>query len=170
MVLGAKFMVSPNFDTRTQVAILVESPMPNTGNKALGINGLAPSARLLISEQLGQRYGLEANFGFSQPGLKVADIEKGQFLGTLALNGPLTSKTGFFVEGYGAGRAALTTGTTAGLYWRPVPQAEARCERGPRAGRHCQGHRHGRRWLGGEAGQIKNPAISCALMAGFFIR
>ncbi|OGX88224.1 hypothetical protein BEN47_09035 [Hymenobacter lapidarius] len=122
VVLGAKFMVSPNFDTRTQVAILVESAMPNTGNRALATNSLAPSARLLISEQLGQRYGLEANFGFSQPGLKVADIEKGQFLGTLALNGPLTSKTGFFVEGYGAGRSSLTTGTTAGLYWRPVPQ------------------------------------------------
>ena len=122
VVLGAKFMVSPNFDTRTQVAILVESPVPNTGNHALAIKGLAPSARLLVSEQIGQRYGLEANFGFSQPGMRVVDIEKGQFLGTLALNGPITSKTGFFVEGYGTGRSALTSGTTAGLYWRPVPQ------------------------------------------------
>jgi hypothetical protein len=122
LVVGAKFMISPNYDTRTQVALLVESPMPNTGAKELQTKGLAPSARLLISEQLGQRYGLEANFGFSQPGLTVADIEKGQFLGTLALNGAITDKTGFFVEGYGTGRAALTSGTTAGLYWRPVPQ------------------------------------------------
>ncbi|WP_157781124.1 transporter [Hymenobacter sedentarius] len=123
VVVGAKFMISPNYDTRTQVALLVESPIPNTGSEALAAKTLAPSARLLVSEQLGQRYGIEANFGFSQPGMKAADIEKGQFLGTLALNGAITNKTGFFVEAYGTGRSVLTSGTTAGLYWRPVPQA-----------------------------------------------
>ena len=123
VVVGAKFMISPNYDTRTQVALLIESPVPNTGSDALAAKKLAPGGRLLISEQIGQRYGLEANFGFSQPGMAVADIEKGQFLGTLALNGAITDKAGFFVEAYGTGRSVLTSGTTAGLYWRPVPQA-----------------------------------------------
>ena len=120
VVAGAKFMVTPNYDTRTQVALLVESVVPNTGGPALAAKGLAPSARVLVSEQLGERYGLEANFGFSQPGLKVADIQKGQFLGSLALNGALGAKSGFFVEGYGTGRSSLTAGATAGLYWRPI--------------------------------------------------
>ena len=121
VVVGAKFMVSPNYDTRTQVAILVESAIPGTGVPALRANTWAPGGRLLVSEQLGQRYGLEANFGFSQAGLTVKDLEKGQFLGTLALNGALSGQTGFFVEAYGNGRSTLSTGTTAGLYWRPVP-------------------------------------------------
>ncbi|SFP96954.1 transporter [Hymenobacter arizonensis] len=120
LVVGSKFMISPNYDTRTQVAILVESPLPGTGSKELAVKGLAPSGRLLVSQQIGERYGLEANFGFSQPGLRVADIEKGQFIGTLALNGPISDKTGFFVEGYGIGRGQLNTGATAGLYWRPI--------------------------------------------------
>jgi len=122
VVAGAKFMISPNYNTRTQVAILVESPVPNTGSQGLAAKKLAPSGRLLVSEQLGQRYGLEANFGFSQPGLTVAEIQKGQFLGSLALNGALSDKTGFFVEAYGSGRSVLTSGATAGLYWRPAPQ------------------------------------------------
>ncbi|MBF9237985.1 hypothetical protein I2I05_11325 [Hymenobacter sp. BT683] len=121
VVLGSKFMISPNYDTRTQIALLVESPMPSTGDKELAVKGLAPSGRLLVSQQIGQRYGLEANFGFSQPGLTVADISKGQFLGSLALNGAIGDKTGFFVEAYGSGRGTLNTGTTAGLYWRPLP-------------------------------------------------
>ena len=120
-VLGAKFMVSPNYDTRTQVAILVESAIPGTGAQGQRTNTWGPGGRLLVSEQLGERYGLEANFGFSQRGLTAKDLTKGQFLGTLALNGPVGNKAGFFVEAYGSGRAALTTGTTAGLYWRPVP-------------------------------------------------
>ena len=74
-----------------------------------------------MSEQIGERFGLEANFGFSQRGLKVKDLEAGQFLGTLALNGPLGHQAGFFAEAYGSGRATLSTGTTAGLYFRPVP-------------------------------------------------
>ncbi|WP_152560139.1 transporter [Hymenobacter sp. IS2118] len=122
MVVGAKFMISPNYDTRTQVALLVESAMPGTGSKELAVKGLAPSGRLLVSQQLGQRYGLEANLGFSQPGLTVADISKGLFLGSLALNGAITAKTGFFVEAYGSGRGTLNSGTTAGLYWQPLPQ------------------------------------------------
>lgn len=120
LVVGAKFMASPNYDTRTQVAVLVESPVPRTGAGGLAAPQLAPAARLLVSEQIGQRFGLEANFGFRQTGLTVADLKRGQFLGTLALNGPLGPKAGFFIEGYGSGRAALATGGTAGLYWRPA--------------------------------------------------
>lgn len=121
VVVGAKFMLSPNYDTRTQVAILAESALPNSGSAGLRQRGWAPSGRLLVSQQLGERFGLEGNFGFSQPGLRVQDLEKGQFLGTLALNGPLSTKTGFFIEAYGYGRQALSTGTTTGLYYRPVP-------------------------------------------------
>ena len=121
VVVGAKFMLSPNYDTRTQVALLVESALPNTGATGLRSSTWGPGGRLLVSQQLGERFGLEGNFGFSQRGLTVKDLGKGQFLGTLALNGPLTPKTGFFVEAYGSGRANLSTGTTAGLYYRPVP-------------------------------------------------
>ena len=120
-VVGAKFMLSPNYNTRTQVAILAESAVPNSGSPDLRQRGWAPSGRLLVSQQLGERFGLEGNFGFSQPGLQVQDLQKGQFLGTLALNGPLSARTGFFVETYGYGRQALSTGTTTGLYYRPVP-------------------------------------------------
>ncbi|MDB5236583.1 MAG: hypothetical protein JWR44_3576 [Hymenobacter sp.] len=121
VVVGAKFMISPNYDTRTQVAILVESAVPNTGSEGLKGSKWGPGGRLLVSEQIGERYGLEANFGFSQQGLTVKDMEKGQFLGTLALNGPIGEKSGFFVEAYGSGRSSLSTGTTAGLYFRPAP-------------------------------------------------
>ena len=120
-VVGAKFMLSPNYDTRTQVAILAESALPNSGSPGLRQRGWAPAGRLLVSQQLGERFGLEGNFGFSQPGLRVQDLEKGQFLGTLALNGPLSAKTGFFIEAYGYGRQSLSTGTTTGLYYRPAP-------------------------------------------------
>ena len=122
VVVGAKFMVSPNYDTRTQVAILVESAVPGTGSLGLRGTSWGPGGRLLVSEQFGQRFGLEANLGFSQHGLKMTDAQKGQFLGTLALNGPIGDKAGFFVEAYGSGRASLSTGTTAGLYFRPLPQ------------------------------------------------
>jgi hypothetical protein len=121
VVVGAKFMLSPNYDTRTQVAILVETPLPKTGSEGLAATRFAPGGRLLISQQIGQRYGLEANFGFSQQGLTVADMEKGQFLGSLALKGAISDKAGYFVEAYGAGRKALSTGATAGLYYRPFP-------------------------------------------------
>jgi hypothetical protein len=121
VVVGAKFMLSPNYDTRTQVAILVESAVPGTGSVGLRGSKWGPGGRLLVSEQLGERFGLEANLGFSQRGLTVKDMEKGQFLGTLALNGALSEKTGFFVEAYGYGRAGLSTGTTTGLYFRPIP-------------------------------------------------
>ena len=121
-VVGVKLMLSPNYNTRTQVAVLVESALPNTGSIGLRRSTWGPGGRLLVSEQLGERYGLEANFGFSQRGMTVKDIHDGQFLGTLALNGPLTRSTGFFVEAYGVGRATLNTGTTGGLYWRPAPQ------------------------------------------------
>jgi hypothetical protein len=119
-VVGAKLMLSPNYNTRTQVAILAETAVPNTGSAGLRSSTWAPAARLLVSEQIGERFGLEANFGFNQPGVTTADISKGQFLGTLALNGPLSQKAGFFVEAYGYGRSGLNTGTTAGLYIRPV--------------------------------------------------
>lgn len=121
VVVGAKFMLSPNYNTRTQVAILVETAVPGSGSQGLRRNQWGPGGRLLVSEQLGQRFGLEANLGFSQHGLTVADMEKGQFLGTLALNGPLSKQAGFFVEAYGYGRSNLSAGTTAGLYFRPIP-------------------------------------------------
>ncbi|MBD2722730.1 transporter [Hymenobacter armeniacus] len=120
-VIGTKLMISPNYDTRTQVAIMVESAVPGTGSAALKATTWAPTGRLLVSEQLGERFGLEGNFGFSQPGITTADISKGQFLGSLALNGPLSQKAGFFVEAFGYGRSGLNMGTTAGLYIRPVP-------------------------------------------------
>ncbi|WP_345235748.1 transporter [Hymenobacter saemangeumensis] len=119
-VAGAKFMLSPNYDTPTQVAILVETEVPQTGSTDLKATKFTPAGRLLVSQQLGERFGLEGNFGFSQRGITVADMEKGQYLGSLALNGPLGDKAGFFVEAYGSGRAALSTGTTAGLYYRPA--------------------------------------------------
>ncbi|HEX8330032.1 MAG TPA: transporter [Hymenobacter sp.] len=122
VVIGTKLMLSPNYDTRTQVAILVESSVPKTGGQGLRTTTWGPSGRLLVSEQLGERFGLEGNFGFSQPGLTVADMNKGQFLGTLALNGPLGDRAGFFVEGYGYGRGAISTGATTGLYFRPIPE------------------------------------------------
>lgn len=118
LLAGVKLMLSPNPDTRTQVALLAETTIPNTGKHAGA--GWAPGARLLVGQQIGQRYGLEANFGFSQGGLTLKDTEKGRFLGSLSLNGPLGEHAGFFVEAYGQGRSALNTGTTAGLYWRPV--------------------------------------------------
>ncbi len=121
LVVGTKLMLSPNYDTRTQVALLVETAVPGTGALLVRQLHWAPASRLLVSEQIGQRFGLEANLGFGQPGLTLADTERGQFLGTLALNGPLGERAGFFVEGYGAGRGGLNTGTTAGLYWRPQP-------------------------------------------------
>ena len=119
LLVGAKLMLSPNPDTRTQVAALLETTMPGTGQQAGA--GWAPAARLLVGQQLGQRFGLEGNFGFAQPGIKMQDIKRGQFMGSLNLNGPLSSRTGFVLEAYGQGRTALSTGTTAGLYWRPVP-------------------------------------------------
>lgn len=122
LVVGTKLMLSPNYDTRTQVALLVETAIPGTGAQGLAPPHWAPAGRLLVSEQLGQRFGLEANLGFGQEGLTLADTERGLFLGTLALNGPLGNHAGFFVEAYGTGRAALTTGATAGLYWRPGPR------------------------------------------------
>jgi len=119
--VGAKFMISSNYDTRFQAAILAETAVPGTGSPALRASSFTPSARLLLSQQLGERFGLEGNFGFGQRGITTADIKQGQYLGTLALNGAIGQKTGFFVEAYGAGRTDLTTGTTAGLYFRPVP-------------------------------------------------
>ncbi|WP_201981044.1 transporter [Hymenobacter rubidus] len=120
-VVGAKFMLSPNYNTRTQVAILVESAVPGTGSQGLRATTWGPGGRLLVSEQIGQRFGLEANFGFSQRGITLKDTDNGQFMGSLALNGPITNMAGFFVEAYGVGNSSFNTGTTAGLYVRPVP-------------------------------------------------
>ena len=139
LVVGAKFMVSPNYDTRTQVAILIESPVPTTGSLGRQVTSWGAGGRLLVSEQIGERYGLEANFGYSQRNLTVAEMKNGQFLGTLAFNGPVSNKAGFFVEAYGMGRTALTTGATTGLYWRPLPALRldvtmGRAVSGPAAG------------------------------------
>ena len=40
-------------------------------------------------------------------------------VGSLALTAPIGNKAGYFVEAYGRGRAELTSGATAGLYYRP---------------------------------------------------
>jgi len=58
--VGTKLMLSPNYDTRTQVALLVETAVPGTGAQPLRQLHWAPAARLLVSEQIGQRFGLEA--------------------------------------------------------------------------------------------------------------
>lgn len=121
VTVGAKFMLSSNYNTRSQAALLVETEVRGTGSPAMRAATYAPSARLLVSQQLGERFGLEGNVGFAQRGLTTADIKRGQYLGSLALNGAIGQKTGFFVEAYGSGRTDLTTGTTAGLYFRPVP-------------------------------------------------
>ena len=142
LLVGAKLMLSPNPDTRTQVALLAETTVPGTGQRAGA--GWAPAARLLVGQQLGRRFGLEANFGFSQRGLTTQAIERGLFLGSLLLNGPLGEHAGFFIEAYGQGRAALSTGTTAGLCWRPAPSLRldvnaGRLLGGPAAGSHTLG-------------------------------
>ncbi|RZK20810.1 MAG: hypothetical protein EOO56_12205 [Hymenobacter sp.] len=118
VTVGTKLMLTPDRASRFQASLLVEAALPNTGSAGLR-SKIAPGGRLLLSQQLGRRAALEGNFGFTQYGLTAADVSRGQYLGSLALTAPLTNQAGYFVEGYGRGRDQLTTGATAGLYYRP---------------------------------------------------
>ncbi|UYZ60645.1 transporter [Hymenobacter latericus] len=121
LTLGAKWLASTRQDARSQVVFLTELTLPKTGDQSLHLAKPLAAARALVSQQIGRRYGLEANLGFSQSGFRAADTKQGQFLYTLALNGPLGKRFGFFAEGYGTGRGSYQYGTTAGLNWRPLP-------------------------------------------------
>ncbi|MGI4834769.1 MAG: hypothetical protein ACRYFK_15040 [Janthinobacterium lividum] len=119
LVVGTKLMLTADRAARFQAAMLLETALPGTGQNGLRRSTWAPGGRLLLSQQLGRRAALEGNFGFSQQGLTVADALSGQYLGSLALTAPLGNQAGYFVEAYGRGRQELTTGATAGLYYRP---------------------------------------------------
>ncbi len=123
LTVGTKLMLTPDRASRFQVALLAEVSVPNTGQNGLRRSTWAPAGRLLVSQQLGRRAALEGNFGFVQSGLTLTDIFNGQiggqYIGSLALTAPLTNQAGYFVEAYGRGRDDLTTGATAGLYYRP---------------------------------------------------
>jgi hypothetical protein len=123
LTVGAKLMLTPDRASRFQATLLIESALPNTGQNGLRRSSWAPAGRLLLSQQLGRRAALEGNFGFVQSGLTLADVFNGelsgQYIGSLALTAPLGDKAGYFLEGYGRGRAQLTSGATAGLYYRP---------------------------------------------------
>lgn len=121
LTVGAKWLASTRQDSRSQVVLLTELTLPKTGEPSLHLAKPLASARALVSQQIGQRFGLETNLGFSQSGFRAADTKEGQFLYTLALNGPVTNKVGFFVEGYGTGRQSFSHGGTLGLNWRPLP-------------------------------------------------
>lgn len=122
LTIGAKFLASTVPNARSQVVLLGELTLRN-GDASYLNKILEPGARLLISQQLGQRYGLEANLGFRQRGFKAADTKRGTYLGTLALNGPLGDNFGFFAEAYTTWQQGTDPlpGGTAGLYWRPLP-------------------------------------------------
>ena len=119
LTVGTKLMLTPDRASRFQASLLVEAALPNTGSAGLRRSSWAPSGRLLLSQQLGRRAALEGNLGFTQYGLTAADVSHGQYLGSLALTAPISDNAGYFVEGYGRGREQLTTGATAGLYYRP---------------------------------------------------
>ena len=119
LTVGTKLMLTADRAARFQAAMLVEAALPGTGQNGLRRSTWAPGGRLLLSQQLGRRAALEGNFGFSQQGLTVADALSGQYVGSLALTAPLGNRAGYFLEAYGRGRQALTTGATAGLYYRP---------------------------------------------------
>lgn len=119
LVVGTKLMLTPDRAARFQLALLAEAALPNTGSASLRRSTWAPGGRLLLSQQLGRRAALEGNLGFSQQGLAAADAWQGQYFGSLALTAPFSDQAGYFVEAYGRGRQALTTGTTAGVYYRP---------------------------------------------------
>ncbi|WP_187316072.1 transporter [Hymenobacter puniceus] len=123
LTVGAKMLASSNQDTRSQVSVLAELTLPGTGAASFANKVYEPAARLLVSQQLGARFGLEANLGFRQRGFKAADTSRGQYLGTVALNGPIGEHFGFFAETYTTWQktASWKPGLTGGLYWRPIP-------------------------------------------------
>jgi hypothetical protein len=123
LTVGTKLMLTPDRASRFQMTLLFEASVPNTGQNGLRRTSWAPAGRLLMSQQLGRRAALEGNFGFVQSGLTLSDLFNGeiggQYIGSLALTAPFGNKAGYFVEAYGRGRENLTTGATAGLYYRP---------------------------------------------------
>ncbi|TGE15412.1 transporter [Hymenobacter elongatus] len=122
LTVGAKFLASTTLNARSQVVVLAEMTLRN-GDKSYQRKVMEPAARLLVSQQLGERFGLEANFGFRQQGFTAADTKRGTYLGTLALNGPLGNSFGFFAETYATWQQQTHAqpGVTSGLYWRPWP-------------------------------------------------
>jgi len=122
LTVGAKFLASTTQNARSQVVVLAEMTMQN-GDKSFQNKILEPGARLLISQVIGQRYRLESNLGFRQRGFRAADTKQGQYLGTLALHGPLGGRFNFFAEGYTTWRQQqkLAPGLTTGVSWRPYP-------------------------------------------------
>lgn len=122
LTVGAKFLASTNQDARSQVVLLTEMTL-RTGDASFLNKAYEPAVRLLVSQQLGARYGLEANVGFRQRGFKAVDTKLGQYLGTLALNGPLGGSFGFFTEAYTTWQRStrFLPGLTSGLYWRLLP-------------------------------------------------
>ncbi|GGF13485.1 transporter [Hymenobacter cavernae] len=122
LTVGAKFLASTNQDARSQVVLLTEMTL-RTGDASFQNKAYEPAVRLLVSQQIGRRFGLEANLGFRQRGFKAVDTKLGQYLGTLALNGPLGNNFGFFAEAYTTWQrtTSFLPGLTSGLYWRPLP-------------------------------------------------
>ena len=122
--VGAKFLASTVPNARSQVVVLFDVNLPN-GDASFPDKTFEPGGRLLVSQQLGQRFGLEGNLGFRQRGFKAAGTKQGQYLTTLALNGPLgaTPHFGFFAETYATWQRqqGWLPGLTSGLYWRPLP-------------------------------------------------
>ncbi len=119
LTVGAKLLLTPDRASRFQASLLLEAAVPGTGQRGLHRGTWGPGGRLLLSQQLGRRAALVGNFGFSQPGLTAHDALAGQYVSSLALTAPLTDNVGYFVEAYGRGHQHWTTGTTAGLYYRP---------------------------------------------------
>lgn len=122
--VGAKFLASSTQNARSQVVVLLDMNLRN-GDATFTNKQLEPGARLLISQQLGQRFGLEGNLGFRQRAFTAEGTKYGQYLTTLALNGPLgpTTHFGFFAETYATWQRqqGWLPGFTSGLYWRPIP-------------------------------------------------
>ncbi|GAB3291114.1 transporter [Hymenobacter tenuis] len=122
--VGAKFLASTTQNNRSQVVVLFDMTLRN-GDASFQNKVYEPGGRLLVSQQLGQRFGLEGNLGFRQQGFKAEGTKQGQYLTTLALNGPLTSGThlGFFAETYATWQRqqGWRPGLTSGIYYRPLP-------------------------------------------------
>lgn len=122
--VGAKFLASSTQNARSQVVVLFDMNLRN-GNASFPEKQFEPGGRLLVSQQLGQRFGLEGNFGFRQRGFKAEGTKQGQYLTTLALNGPLGPSThfGFLAETYATWQRqqGWRPGLTSGLYYRPTP-------------------------------------------------
>ncbi|SDX42326.1 transporter [Hymenobacter psychrophilus] len=122
--VGAKFLASSVQNARSQVVVLLDMNLRN-GDASFTGKQLEPGGRLLVSQQLGQRFGLEGNFGFRQQGFKAEGTKQGEYLTTLALNGPLGAGThfGFLAETYATWQRqqGWLPGLTSGLYYRPLP-------------------------------------------------